>query len=367
MRMTLPHADLLLRRLLLKLPLLAALPAMARTAEFDSVLRGNALSLPRDHGAHPGHRIEWWYVTGWLERDGGAPVGFQLTFFRVRQPAHDANPSRFAPGQILFAHAAVSDASRGRLLHAQKMARTGFGLAEASTGDLDVHIDDWSLRRRHAPEALLTRIEGGDFSYALEFTPTQPVLWQGDAGFSQKSADPAHASHYMSWPQLAVSGTLGIAGASLQPVRGRAWLDHEWSSALMPDDATGWDWLGLNLDDGSALMVFRMRDAQGRAIWAAATLRDVRGERHFTPAEIAFKVLRTWKSPRTAGVYPVALDIRVGDRTFTLQPLMDDQELDSRASSGAIYWEGAVTALEGRRRIGRGYLELTGYAAALKI
>jgi len=365
--MTFRPASLSLRRLLLKLPLLAAVPAQAHGTEFDPVLRGTPLVLPRDHGAHPRHRIEWWYVTGWLERDGGAPVGFQLTFFRVRQPAHDGNPSRFAPGQILFAHAAVSDASRGRLLHAQKMARTGFGLAEASTGDLDVHIDDWRLRRRHAPEALLTHIAAADFTYALEFKPTQPVLWQGDAGFSRKSADPGYASHYMSWPQLAVSGTLGIAGSRKQQVRGRAWLDHEWSSALMPDGATGWDWLGLNLDDGSALMVFRMRDARGSAIWAAATLRDIRGERHFAPAEIGFKVLRTWRSPRTAGIYPVALDIRVGDRTFTLQPLMDDQELDSRASSGAIYWEGAVTALEGRRRVGRGYLELTGYAAALKI
>lgn len=355
------------RRLLLKLPLLAVLPALARTTAFDPVLRSTSMSLPADHGAHPGHRIEWWYVTGWLESERAAAVGFQLTFFRVRQPAHDANPSRFAPGQILFAHAAVSDASRGRLLHAQKMARAGFGLAGASTGDLDVHIDDWSLMRRNAPEALLTRIEAVDFAYALEFTPTQPVLWQGDAGFSQKSVDPAYASHYMSWPQLAVSGTLVIAGSRRQQVRGGAWLDHEWSSALMPDGATGWDWLGLNLDDGSALMVFRMRDAQGIAMWAAATLRDVLGERHFTSAEIGFKVLRTWRSPRTAGVYPVALDIRVGDRIFTLQPLMDDQELDSRASSGAIYWEGAVTALEGRRRVGRGYLELTGYAAALKI
>lgn len=359
--------SLISRRLLLKLPLLAAVPAMARTAEFDPVLRGTALSLPADHGAHPGHRIEWWYVTGWLERDRASAVGFQLTFFRVRQPAHDANPSRFAPGQILFAHAAVSDASRGRLLHAQKMARAGFGLAEAATGDLAVHIDDWSLMRRNAPEALVARIAAADFGYALEFTPTQPALWQGDAGFSQKSADPAYASHYLSWPQLAVSGTLDIAGSQRQEVRGRAWLDHEWSSALMPDGAVGWDWLGLNLDDGGALMAFRMREAQGGAMWAAATLRDARGERHFTPAEVGFKVLRTWRSPRTAGVYPVALDIRVGDRTFTLQPLMDDQELDSRASSGAIYWEGAVTVLEGRRGVGRGYLELTGYAAALKI
>jgi predicted secreted hydrolase len=357
---------LLQRRLLLKLPLLAALPALAGDAAFDPVLRGTPRALPADHGAHPGHRIEWWYITGWLERERAAPVGFQLTFFRVRQPAHDANPSRFAPGQILFAHAAVSDASRPRLLHAQKIARAGFGLAGAATGDLDVRIDDWHLARRPAPETLLARIAAPEFGYALEFTPTQPVLWQGDAGFSQKSADPVHASHYMSWPQLAVSGALDI-GRSRHVVRGRAWLDHEWSSALMPEGATGWDWLGLNLDDGGALMVFRMRDGQGEALWAAATLRDARGERHFAPAEVGFEILRIWRSPRTGGAYPVAMRIAVGARRFTLTPLMDDQELDGRGSSGAIYWEGAVSVSEQGRELGRGYLELTGYAGALKI
>jgi predicted secreted hydrolase len=363
--MTPSHTDLALRRLLLKLPLLAALPAMAHGPEFDPVVRGTPLALPRDHGAHPRHRIEWWYITGWLEREGAAPVGFQLTFFRVRQPAHDASESRFAPGQILFAHAAVSDGAHGRLLHAQKIARAGFGLAEASVSDLDVHIDDWSLRREQVPERLQARIAAADFGYRLDFTPTQPVLWQGDAGFSQKAADPAHASHYLSWPQLAVSGTLDI-GRRRQRVRGRAWLDHEWSSALMPDGATGWDWLGLNLDDGGALMVFRMRDGEGRAMWAAATLREASGERQFVPADIEFTVLRTWLSARTGGRYPVAQTIRVGDRRFALQPLMDDQELDSRASSGAIYWEGAVSASEAGRPVGRGYLELTGYAGALR-
>lgn len=354
------------RRLLLQLPLLAALPARAASSDFAPVLRGTPLRLPHDHGAHPGHRIEWWYITGWLDRDGAATAGFQLTFFRVRQPAHEASPSRFAPAQILFAHAAVAEAARGRLLHAQKIARAGFGLAAAATGDLDVRIDDWHLARQAAPERLRASIVAADFGYALEFAPTQPVLWQGEAGFSRKSADPAHASHYLSWPQLAVSGTLTL-GRATQRVRGRAWFDHEWSSAPMPADASGWDWLGLNLDDGGALMVFRMRNARGEALWGAASLRDAGGDRRFGPAGVDFTVLRSWRSPHTGGVYPVGMRVRVGERTFDLRALMDDQELDSRASSGAVYWEGAVTAFEGGRAVGRGYLELTGYASALKI
>lgn len=353
------------RRLFLLLPLLAAWPSRADDA-FDPVVPGEPRRLPRDHGAHPGHRIEWWYVTGWLDREGAPAVGFQLTFFRVRQPEHDANPSRFAPRQILFAHAAVSDPSVARLLHAQKTARAGFGLAEASTDDLDVRIDDWSLQRLDEPERLLARIDGEDFAYALDFEPTQQVLWQGDRGFSRKGPQDTHASHYLSWPQLAVTGRLRV-GKRQSAVRGRAWLDHEWSSALMPDGAQGWDWLGINLDDGGALMAFRMRDAGGGAMWAAATVRTADGDARYGPEHVRFSVRRVWHSPHSGGAYPVELDVTVGTRTFTLRPMMDDQELDSRGSSGTLYWEGAVTALEGGRRVGRGYLELTGYAAPLKI
>jgi predicted secreted hydrolase len=338
----------------------------AGDAEFDPVLRGTPRALP----------VITVRIPDTASSGGTSPAGWSAN---ARRRSASSSPSSACasrhtmqtraashPGQILFAHAAVSDASRPRLLHAQKIARAGFGLAGAATGDLDVRIDDWHLARRPAPETLLARIAAPEFGYALEFTPTQPVLWQGDAGFSQKSADPVHASHYMSWPQLAVSGALDI-GRSRHVVRGRAWLDHEWSSALMPEGATGWDWLGLNLDDGGALMVFRMRDGQGEALWAAATLRDARGERHFAPAEVGFEILRIWRSPRTGGAYPVAMRIAVGARRFTLTPLMDDQELDGRGSSGAIYWEGAVSASEQGRELGRGYLELTGYAGALKI
>ncbi|WP_374341223.1 lipocalin-like domain-containing protein [Methyloversatilis sp.] len=353
------------RRLMLHLPLLAVLPARA-DRRFDPVVPGAERQLPRDHGAHPGHRIEWWYVTGWLDRPVGAQAGFQITFFRVRQPEHEANPSAFAPRQVLFAHAAVSEVSSGRLRHAQKIARAGFGLAEASVSDLDVRIDDWHLARRPGPERLLARIEAADFGLALEFLPTQPVLWQGEGGFSRKGPQAEYASHYLSWPQLAVKGTLR-SGSVKSAVRGRAWLDHEWSSALMPEGAQGWDWLGINLDDGGALMAFRMRDAAGKPLWAAATLRDASGDRRHGPEEVFFAVRRVWRSPRSAGAYPVEMDVSVGQRRFRLQPLLDDQELDSRASSGAIYWEGAVTASEGGRTVGRGYLELTGYAAALKI
>ncbi|WP_018412038.1 lipocalin-like domain-containing protein [Methyloversatilis thermotolerans] len=356
------------RRVASALALLALTPRSdtAAASPYAPVLPGSRLVLPRDHGAHPGHRIEWWYITGWLEPSSAQPLGFQITFFRVRQPAHDDNPSRFAPRQLLLAHAALSDPRHGRLRHAQRSARAGFGLAEAAREDMAVHIGDWSLRRAPDSGRMEAAIAAADFSLDLHFEPTQPVLLQGDDGFSRKGPDATHASHYLSWPQLAVRGRIGHAGRQRE-VGGSAWLDHEWSSALMPDGAHGWDWLGINLGDGGALMAFRMRDESGAALWAAASLRTGGSDRRFRPEELRFSVLRRWRSPRTGADYPVELSVAVGERLFTLRPLMDDQELDSQASTGAIYWEGAVTAYENDVLAGRGYLELTGYARRLRI
>lgn len=332
----------------------SAFPALA----FDPVTPGKTLVFPRDAGAHPGHRLEWWYITGHLDSDRG-PLGFQVTFFRVRNPAAEGNASRFSPSQLLFAHAALGDPARGRLLHDQRTARSIEGLVEAKTTDTDVRIDDWSLRRE--ANAYRTRIAGEEFTLELELLPTQPVLLQGDRGFSRKGPDAAQASYYYSEPHLVVSGRVKTRDRD-EKVRGVAWLDHEWSSETLAADAAGWDWLGLNLDDGGALTAFRVRARNGDALWSSATVRAKGGEPVAVPsAAIAFTVRRTWRSPRTGAAYPVAMDLRVGERTWRIEPLFDDQELDARASTGTLYWEGAVRAASDGNT-GRGYLELTGYS-----
>ncbi|HSJ97167.1 MAG TPA: carotenoid 1,2-hydratase, partial [Myxococcota bacterium] len=196
---------------------------------FDPVVPGRALEFPRDAGAHPGHRLEWWYVTGHLDSASG-PRGFQVTFFRVRNPGAEGNPSRFAPAQLLFAHAALADPALGKLLHAQRAARALEGLAQASTADTDVRIDDWSLARRSG--AYRARLAGDDFALDLALAPTQPVMLQGEAGFSRKGPEARHASHYYSEPQLRVSGSVDVRGEA-RAVEGVAWLDHEWSSELL--------------------------------------------------------------------------------------------------------------------------------------
>ena len=295
------------------------------------------LVFPRDHGAHPEFRTEWWYITGWLEE----PMGFQITFFRARPEEASANPSRFTPRQVLFAHAAVSDPKRGRLLHDQRAARAGFTLAEAETERTGVWIDDWRLELEGY--RYQANIAGRDFAFDFTLFARDTIL-QGDGGFSRKGHRPQEASYYYSRPHLAVAGKLDG-----REVEGMAWLDHEWSSAYMAPEAVGWDWCGINLFDGSSLMAFRMRDQSGKT--------------HYAPPGVSFKPLRTWKSPRTGVEYPV--EMQVND--LVLKPLMDDQELDSRASTNTIYWEGAVTAYKGNAAVGRGYLELTGYWKPMKL
>jgi predicted secreted hydrolase len=221
-----------------------------------------------------------------------------------------------------------------------------------------VRIDDWHLRREAG--TYRTRIASDDFALELSLAPTQPLLLQGESGFSRKGPDAGHASFYYSEPHLRVSGRVSTREGT-EEVTGIAWLDHEWSSEPLAKEATGWDWLGVNLDDGGALMAFRIRARDGSTLWSNATLRQPGAAPVAFTTGIGFEVRRTWKSPRTGVIYPVAMDVRVGERTWRVEPLFDDQELDARSSTGTLYWEGAVR-VQSPAGGGRGYLELTGYA-----
>ncbi|HEY7673842.1 MAG TPA: lipocalin-like domain-containing protein [Burkholderiales bacterium] len=351
-------AAIRLRRITLALFLAAMSPFVCGQSDFARVQRGVALKFPRDHGSHPQFRNEWWYITGRL-RAGGRELGMQITFFRNRPRVAEDSPSRFAPRQLLFAHAALSIPERARYLSDQRVARAGFGLAEAAEGETNVVIEDWSLRADGAGYA--AEISARDFRYALRFEARQPPLLQGERGFSRKGPNTAQASYYYSLPHLAVKGSVFVQGSELE-VTGEAWLDHEWSSEPLAEGAAGWDWVGINLADGGALMAFRIRGKDGSTIWAGGALRGAGGRlRNLQPAEVRFTAVRRWRSPRSGAEYPVAVRVEAGGFALQLDPLMDDQELDARASTGTVYWEGAVRARQGEKTAGQGYLELTGY------
>ncbi len=367
---------------------LAAVPWWADATEISPALtneltdaRPRPLVFPADHGAHPDTRIEWWYVTGWVSTAPSAAggdsasadrCGFQVTFFRSRTAVAADQPSRFAARQLLFAHAALTDLAQGRLRHDQRIARSGFGIAEAATGDTAVSLRDWSLVREahQGGSRYRARLVSERAGFAFDFTidTTQALLLQGDAGHSRKGPKPTQASRYYSQPQLAVSGTLTREGTA-QPVHGTAWLDHEWSDSLLDASAVGWDWIGMNLADGSALTAFRLRSADGGTVYAGGSFRSAgQAARIFGADEVRFMPGRVWTSPASRARYPVEWTISTPAGRFIVRSLLDAQELDSRASTGSIYWEGLSELQDDSgHRIGLGYLEMTGYAGRLSL
>lgn len=359
------------RRAFLGLLAAAGLPVRAASpgsVDYAKAMPGYRMRFPRDHGAHPSFRNEWWYVTGIVRTTAEERLGFQITFFRNRPAFDTPNPSRFAPRQLLFAHAALSDPAFGRLRHDQRAARAALGLAGAAQGSTQVWIDDWTLALEGDTYAAI--IQAREFSLDLRFQAGAPPLLQGESGFSRKGRRPQEASHYYSRPQMSVRGSIARANERGRPtpVQGRAWLDHEWSSTLLAPEASGWDWTGINLADGGALMAFRIRSRTLGAYYAGGTLRRADGSvQRFGPSEVRFTPLRTWRSPRSGAEYPIAMEISLERESWQLEPLLEDQEMDARASTNTIYWEGAMRALRAGAEAGAGYLELTGYWKPLQL
>ena len=340
---------------------------------FPPVQAGKNLVFPHDHGAHPEFRTEWWYLTGWLVTTRGQELGFQVTFFRTRPPYDFAtpgggaseNPSAFTPRQLLLAHAALADPLHGRLRHSERAARASLGVAGAAVGNTDVWIDNWRLQLVDQRYRAVAR--GRDFGLDLGIAAPRAPLLQGVKGFSRKGPRDSEASYYYSRPGLKVSGSIE-RGAGMEAVSGTGWLDHEWSSEYMAAGASGWDWIGISLEDGGALMAFRMRAKDGSTLYAGGTYMRANGANEaFEPDDVEFKPLRTWRSPRSGTTYPVALQVRTKGMHWQIEPLLEDQELDARASTATIYWEGAVRVQRDGVPVGKGYLELTGYWRPMRL
>ena len=345
-------------------PLLAALPALA-LLRAAWALPPRAMAFPRDHGAHPALRTEWWYITGQAQA-GERLFGFQVTFFRSRVEATQEMQSKFAARQIVFAHAALTDVQGKKLWHDDRIAREGFGIAEAATDEARLRLRDWSLvRDANAWHAV---VPASGFTLDLRCAATQAVLLQGRQGLSRKGPQEQQASYYYSEPQLAVSGKLSLQGREFQ-VTGKAWMDHEFSDEYLATEAVGWDWIGMNLDDGSALMGFRIRRKDGSTMWDGGAFRTAKGDVYIaSPGETEFRPQRRWTSPLSGATYPVEWMVRTPADIYTVRAVIDNQELDSRNSTGAIYWEGLADLIDSQgKRVGRGYLEMTGYAAKLRM
>jgi predicted secreted hydrolase len=332
---------------------------------FALALEPGAISLPRDHGPQPAYRNEWWYFTGNLEDAAGNEYGFQLTFFRF---AFSADPpqreSAWAARDVYMAHFALSDAKAGRHRAVERFGRTGPGGADARGEPFAVWLDDWraaSLGGEFLPLRLTARDEEAGIALDLVLQPGSPPLFNGDQGLSQKGPEPGNASYYYSLPRMPAAGELASAGRRVA-VSGQAWLDREWGTSALGEGVLGWDWFGLRLDDGSDLMLYGLRTADGGlAAQSAGTLRRPDGSVAALGAgDFALEPLRRWRSPRTGVTWPVEwrLVLPAEGLELRVQPLLDDQEQDLAVR----YWEGAVRVLDrAGGRAGRGYMELVGY------
>ncbi len=331
---------------------------------FARAVEPRPFDFPRDHGAHPDFRTEWWYLTGNVATDTGRRFGYQFTIFRNAVAADSpARVSNWATRQIYMGHLALTDVE-GRRLHAvERFARGAAGLAGTELDPFRVWLEDWRLSGAESGETFRLAAASGAIDLELELVAAKPLVLQGDAGLSRKGRRPGNASYYYAFTRLDTAGRIRLDGAELD-VRGSSWLDREWSTSALEPGQRGWDWFALQLDDGTELMVYQMRRADGRADPVSSGSRiDAEGSKAaLSWDDFQLEVLDWWTSPASGARYPSGWRLAVPDDRLALriEPLLRDQEL--RLS--VLYWEGAVRVTgsrAGKPVSGTGYVELTGY------
>jgi predicted secreted hydrolase len=338
----------------------------ARAAEFRLALPGYTFSFPRDHYSHDEFRTEWWYYSGWLRAGSGEEYGFQVTFFRSGLAEARANPSRWAAKNLYLAHFAISDISQKSFTYFERVNRAALGQAGANEKEFHVWIGDWEVTGDGTAQRLRAKEDG--FAVDLNLRSQKGPVMHGKNGVSPKGKGRGHASHYYSLTHLTTEGTLKVRGKSF-PVSGLGWMDHEFGSTELNPDQVGWDWFSLQLDDGTELMLYVIRNADGRPDpYSAGSFVEADGRSvDLRQVDFSVEVLDSWKSPRGKGLYPMKWRLKVPrvGLDVTVTPAFPDQELDTAKSTRVIYWEGAAIAegaFQGRRLTGRGYVEMTGYA-----
>ncbi len=326
------------------------------------------VQFPRDLGPHEDYQTEWWYYTGNLQTEDGRDFGYQFTIFRrALQPAVENNylkdPSNWRGDQIYLAHFTISDIAGNEFFASERFSREGVGLAGAQAEPYRVWLEDWSAAEI-APGIVRIQANGAEASIDVTLTETMPPVLHGDEGLSQKGPQPGNASYYYSIIQQETSGQVTV-GEETFDVSGLSWKDHEYSTSALSPGSTGWDWFSLQLDNGTALMLFQIRRADGTIEpYSSGSFIDRDGFVHTLNHDAwQLEVLDTWTSQASGADYPAGWRLRIPELALELQgqPLLADQEL----VVSTIYWEGASAfsgTLEGRPVSARGYVEMTGYA-----
>ena len=340
--------------------------------------------LPRDDGPHD-RLTEWWYYTGHLTAADGRRFGFEAVVFRAER---GAVPAAWA------SHLALTDESGERFVYAQRseigrqVDRSPRDAARVPTGfDLQVAGHNQELVAAGAPvfavpwrlagsdgtdriEASLSAEEaaaaGASFGLALDLRPLKQAVLHDEDGFVDFG--PAGTSYYYSRTRLAAEGELELDGERLQ-VTGIAWFDHQWGDFVSVGGG-GWDWFAINLDDGTDVTISVVRDEAGLRVLGYGTVVDADGGvRHLDDDDFELTAQSQWQSPHTGRVWPSQWTIAIGDLFVSLRPTLLDQELDTRATTGVVYWEGSQVVTAARPLVsdeqigGEAYVEITRYGA----
>lgn len=341
-------------------------------AQYKTALPGYRYEFPRDHFNHQEFQTEWWYTTGNLIASDGRHYGFELTFFRQ---GVDRDPDKTEPWDIqdlYLAHLALSDLDGGKFYHAERTNRAGPGLAGIDERQKRIWNGNWEIRWNGKEETLTVADE--KFSLSFSLLSEKPAVIHGVDGVSQKAAGAGHASHYISFTRLLTAGMIEMAGKSIE-VRGTSWMDHEFSTRSMDAEQVGWDWLSVQLEDNTELMLYQFRRRDGSTDpFSSGTYVDTQGKSiHLTADE--FRLVptgETWTSGATGAKYPVAWSMKIPKLGLKLAATtrLKSQELAAGSKIAPSYWEGAIV-IEGTRGgagvRGVGYLEMTGYARAMEM
>jgi predicted secreted hydrolase len=337
--------------------------------DFARVTAPRPFSFPEDHGPHPAFRTEWWYFTGNLFAGAENHFGYQFTLFRTGlTPFAEERQSDFATSQIYFAHFALSQPG-GAYDSAERFSRGAAGLAGASASPPAFWLENWSVRALdEVGDAYALSAAQGDLAVDLVLTSLKPVVAHGEDGISRKGEETGNASYYLSETRLATEGTVA-GGSRTWRVEGTSWFDHEWGTTVLPPQAVGWDWFGLQLDDDRELMLYQIRRADGSfEPVSAGTLVEPDGTTiHLAGQDFTIESTAAWRSPGSGATYPSRWRLRVpmAGLDLVIEPYQAEQEVNAQF----VYWEGAVrvTGLSrGAEVLGVGFVELTGYAGSLQ-
>ena len=349
--------------------LISTLPDPVDTSQFDQATDPTFLSFPDAFGPHEDFQTEWWYYTGNVQTTEGERFGYQLTFFRrslVSQPSNTEDESSLRTTQAYMAHLAITDATRVQHYQAERFQRGAGGVAGAQASPYEVWLDNWAVEEVgdgiYKLKAEEVTLDGHELRLDFTLTAMKPPVLHGNNGLSQKGQEVGNATYYYSQTRLETYGEIKIDSQSYT-VTGFSWKDHEFGTTALGENIVGWDWYSFQLEDGTELMLYKLRNedgsiaptSNGTLVYEDGTTKPI----NWSEVEIA--VREEWESSNSSGIYPSQWEIRIPSEAIdiTIVPLISDQEM----TNSTIYWEGAVQ-ISGSHS-GYGYVELTGYGGPL--